>query len=209
MGYEWFPSFSAIPGIVWTPLVSVDRAKLEGVDAVPRKRWESLDYVEWASPDDGIIGGSRSPAAHRAEKLQRGMSMSAKAIAKTISESLDLPGTRSDYHFALLGAWRALEEVRSDDPNVFGSQETLCLADIQLMEQGVALVFSESHWNIQDDPQLAGAAFELLVTLYSREGFVAAAVEIEDRWEAVGRRDTGEAPTMRGRQASLLEEDGY
>src|SRR5207253_81354 len=120
-------------------------------------------------------------------------------IVKSVSEMLALPGTRSDYHFGMLSAWSTLYGARRRDHRVFGWIEALCVADISLLEQGPQLVFAEDHWS---DQERGGypivPAFHQLSSLYQREGFLAAAVEIEKRFAALGAsRPVGEAAFAR------------
>ena len=216
MGYEWFTSFDAIPGVAWQPLVPIDRAKLNGRDAQPRVERRPLYdertylHVEWLTPDGRELSNdSGSPAVLHQRKLETDRELAPRTIAKSISEMLALPGTRSDYHFGMLSAWGALYNGRRRDPRAFGWIEALCLADISLMEQGPDLVFAEEHWS--DLEERGGypivPAFHQLSSLYQREGFLAAAVGIEERCAKLGAsRPVGEEAMAR--QAALLEEDG-
>lgn len=214
--YEWLPSFDAIPEVSWEPLVQIERGKLRGLDARPRvERMQGFDgrtydRVEWLTPaGTGLSEESGSPAALHKRKLEFDPEAAPRAIAKAISEMLALPGTRSDYHFGMLSAWSALHGARRHDPRAFGWIEALCLADISLMEQGPELVFAEDHWS--DLEERGGypvvPAFHQLSSLYQREGFLTAAVDIEKRCAALGAsRPVGEEAIAR--YAALLEEDG-
>ncbi|HVP01422.1 MAG TPA: hypothetical protein VMT10_02535 [Solirubrobacteraceae bacterium] len=215
MKYEWFPSFDAVPGVVWEPLVPIDRGKLRGLDARPHAEERSLYddrtylHVEWLTPTGTELSNeSGSPAALHQRKLETDRELAPRTVAKSISEMLALPGTRSDYHFGMLSAWGSLHGARQRDPRAFGWIEALCLADISLMEQGPELVFAEDHWR---DQERSGypivPAFHQLSSLYQREGFLAAAVEVEKRCAALGAsRPVGDEAIAR--QAALLEEDG-
>jgi hypothetical protein len=214
VGYEWVTSFDAIPGVAWEPLVPIDRSKLRGLDARPqaeeRSFYEGRTYlhVEWLTPDGSELANeSGSPAALHQRNLETDRELAPPTIAKSISEMLALPGTRSDYHFGMLSAWGALHTARRRDPRVFGWIEALCLADISLMEQGPGLVFAEDHWADQERGYPIFPAFAQLSSLYQREGFLAAAVEIEKRCAVLGAgRPAGDEAIAR--QAALLEEDG-
>ena len=107
----------------------------------------------------------------------------------------------------MLQAWEALYAARRRDGRVFDWIESLCLADIELMEQGPELVFAEDHWNNLDQGYPIFPAFQRLSSLYQREGYLADAVEIEKRCAALGAaRPVGEEAIER--QKALLEEDG-
>lgn len=216
MGYEWFPSFDAIPGVRWTPLVPIERGTLRGLDAQPRVErirgfdGRTYDRVEWLAPSgEEVSEESGSPAALHQRQLELDRELAPRTIAKAITEMLALPGTRSDYHFGMLSSWGALHGVRRRDRRAFGWIEALCLADISLMELGPELVFAEDHWS--DLEERGGypvvPAFHQLSSLYQREGFLAAAVNIEKRCATLGAsRPVGEEAIAR--QAALLEEDG-
>jgi hypothetical protein len=175
VSYPWFPSFDAVPGVSWQPLMGVARSNLMGSQA---------DQL-W--------------------KLERDRALTPPMIADTISEALAMQGTRRDYHFGMLAAWRALYRKRRDDPRALAWVETLCLADISLMERGPQLVFIDR--SDLEPARLAQPAFAKLSDLYQREGFLAAAVDVEKRCAVLGAgRVVGEAAIAR--QAALLEEDG-
>jgi hypothetical protein len=147
------------------------------------------------------------PANERWRELEPDRDLAPQTIAKAISEMLALPGSRSDYHFGMLGAWVQLHGARRSDPHAFVWIEALCLADISLMEQGPQLVLDDGlrHTDRSDYP--ITPAFAQLSSLYQREGFLAAAVEIEKRCAALGAsRPAGDQAIAR--QAALLEEDG-
>jgi hypothetical protein len=214
VGYEWFPSFDAIPGVTWESIVPVDRSKLRGLDARPRFERRELyegrfyDSVEWLTPQGHKFDEeSGSPAVLHQRRLDSD-DLAPRTIAKAISEMLELPGTRSEYHFGMLSAWGALYSARRRDLRAFGWIEHLCIADISLMEQGPELVFAEEHWSDQEDRGYPIVpAFDQLSSLYQHEGFLAAAVAIEKRCAALGAsRAVGDGAIAR--QAVLLEEDG-
>jgi hypothetical protein len=215
VGYEWFTSFEAIPGVRWQALVPIDGSKLRGLDAKPRvermTRYGDRAYenVTWLTPAGRLLSEeSRSPAALHQGRLDPYRELTPHAVATGISEVLALPGARSDYHFGLMSAWTALHRPHERDRRAPGWIEALCLADISLMEQGPQLVFTEDHWNNDD---LGGypvfPAFDQLSNLYQHEGFLAAAAAIEKRCAALGQgRPAPEAAIAR--QRTLLEEDG-
>ncbi len=194
----------------------IDQRKLRGLDAAPRvERMEGFegrryDHVEWLKPSGKRLSEeSGSPAAVHQRKLELHGGTAPSTIAKAISEVLTLPGTRSDYHFAMLAAWGALYSARRHDPRAFRWIEALCLADISLMEQGPELVFAEDHWGDQEkrDGYPVLPAIHQLSGLYQREGFLAAAVDLEKRAARLGAsRPVGEDAIAR--QTALLEEDG-
>jgi hypothetical protein len=198
--------------------VAVEPSRLRGFDAHPEVRKLSssedcgYELVEWFDLSGRKISSeSGSPAVlhqrrHLPDRAQPGQP---RTIAKTISEMLALPGTRSDYHFGMLSSWESLYASRRRDHRAFGWIESLCLADIALMEQGPELVFAENHWRTAEGGPgyPVFPAFHELSSLYQHEGFIAAAVEIEKRCASLGAvRPIGESTIAR--QTALLEEDG-
>lgn len=219
MGLEWFRSFDAIPGVSWQPLVAVEPSRLLGFDAHPRvetlpsfgddRTYERVDWLDLSGQPISNESGSPAVLHQRKHLIDRGKDGTPRVIAKAASEMLALPGTRSDYHFGMLAAWHSLDASRRHDHRAFGWIETLCLADITLMEQGPELVFAEDHWRTEEGgPGYPVApAFHRLSSLYQREGFIAAAVEIEKHFAVFGAaRPIGEE--VMARHAALLEEDG-
>jgi hypothetical protein len=77
MGYEWFPSFDAIPGVSWEPIVPIDRSKLPGLRARPRvenKRFydgRPYESVDWLAPNGTELSNeSSSPTVLHQRKLE-------------------------------------------------------------------------------------------------------------------------------------------
>lgn len=213
MNYQWAESFAAIGGISWEPLVPIDRSSLPGIDSRPTVErieglgGESYQRVTWSDKRGELAGEGSSPANQHERHFSNDRELAPRTVARRVSEMLALPGSRSDYHFGMLNAWEALYAARRQDVRVFGWIEALCLADIELMEQGPELVFAENHWNNLDQGYPIFPAFQRLSSLYQREGYLTDAVEIERRCAALGSaRPVGEEAIER--QKALLEEDG-
>ena len=219
MSYEWFRSLDEIPGVRWEPLVPVDRSKLRGHDATPqveiRPLYDDKTYlhVEWLLPDGTPLSeaDSSDPAVLHSRTLESDrQDLAPRTVAKTISEVLALPSTRSNYHFLMLSAWGSLHKSRGRDVRAFGWIEALCWADITMMEQGPELVFAEDHWD--DMPERGGypvwPAIDQLAGMYQREGFLASAVDLEQRFIALAGAPRGRGENAIARQQALLEEDG-
>lgn len=216
MALEWAPSLEAILGARWQPLVAVQSSRLRGRDARPHVRTLStfdgkpLEHVEWFDAAGRKLSeDSGSPAVlHHRRALEGEERPSPYRIAEAISEMLELPGRRSDYHFGMLSAWDALFAARRQDHRVFGWIEALCLADIALLEQGPEQVFPDDYWHADEERTYpVFPAFNRLASLYQREGFLAATVELERRAAALGSTHAAGENAIE-RQAALLEEDG-
>jgi len=213
VSYQWAESFADIDGISWDPLVPIDRSSLLGIDSRPTVErlaglsGDSYEHVTWSDERGELPEEGSSPASQHERHFESDSDLAPRTIAKRVSEMLTLPGSRSDYHFGMLQAWEALYAARRRDGRVFDWIESLCLADIELMEQGPELVFAEDHWNNLDQGYPIFPAFQRLSSLYQREGYLADAVEIEKRCAALGAaRPVGEEAIER--QKALLEEDG-
>jgi hypothetical protein len=215
MGFEWSRSLTEILGASWQPLVEIIPERLAGFGAEPRVRKlgdtgdGGFDYVEWFDPGGvKLADESGSPAVLHSRRASEVQGATAADIAKSVSEMLALPGRRADYHFGMLSAWDSLFAARRTDHRVFGWIERLCLADIAMLEQGPQLTFSENHWVEGEErtyPVFPG--YTRLSSIYQREGFLSAAVDLERRAAALGVvHPAGE--NALARQTALLEEDG-
>ena len=214
MSFQWERSLESVDGVGWVPLLPINRDSLPGIEAEPKVEMlqgyseRPLQHVEWIDPQGKLKDQMTSPSGQREGEFRSDPELAAERIAKVVSEALALPGTRSDYHFSMLGAWEALYGRRRADSRVFCWIEKLCLADIRLMELGPELVFAADHWGDRDeDSYPVFPAFHQLSTLYQREGFLADAVKIEKRGAALGSsRPVGEGAIAR--HQALLQEDG-
>jgi hypothetical protein len=186
-----------------------------GVDARPQVDHlefgdgRSYDRVTWLTPSGQPFSqDTGGPASQHGRGLGRNTDALPASVALTVSEALALPGTRSEYHFLILSAWHALYAGRRHDPLALRWVEALCLADITLLELGPELVFDKQSWGDSDDHRYPIVApFDQLSSLYHREGFLAAAVGIEQRCAALGTtRPVGTEAIAR--QAALLTEEG-
>jgi hypothetical protein len=183
---EWFRNLAEVPGVQWraSDAVQVD-PRLAGArlvtdaqhaeqigELVARNPWRSVtwldaqgqplsdDYLSYQSPAERAL-------AHRWE-----IDDPIRAVG-TCCQALALPGTRHDYHQALI--WLAsVNGVPSD------WLEGALQADIQLVlaDPRTAVV---SPWASEEIPDLSAASrpFLHLMHLYRREGFLLDAASIE------------------------------
>jgi len=200
--------------------VPVDRERLPGHDARPRVETRDLydgktyHDVQWRLPSGTRVESHGEPAEAHMRQLdpihQGDRDPTPETFARVVSEALALPGTPGGYHFTMMRTWDALHAARRRDLRAFGWIEALCWADITLLEQGPERVFPDDRWaDLKDRGGYPVApAINTLSALYQREGFLAAAVDVEHRFAALSG-----APRLRGdeaiaRQQALLEEDG-
>jgi hypothetical protein len=95
-------------------------------------------------------------------------------------EALELPGETTDYHFIIQGCVEELwkRHRRHQDPSLLEHIEHLCWLDIRLVEaQPDAIAFD--HNGAQRYFRVL--AFEHLICLYEREGFLHDAFEVAQR----------------------------
>jgi hypothetical protein len=175
---EWFRRFGDIPGVDYTGDVRIDRSNLAGHDDVPTivsyefegKRRKSLSW-----PIDGG-SGSASPA-HLHRSIDKRETSTSELLLNTM-EGLELPGIASDYHFIVQGCAERLWARRREELQVFEIVERLCWLDIRLiearsdvfsLEPGIEPVFFRV------------IAFQRLIDLYEREGFLKEALDVAVR----------------------------
>ena len=200
----WFTSFSDVPGVVWGPLVPINTRTLKHRDATAStvRRQDYLDPTSsreelcWSHGDQW----SGSPASQYKRGLEE--QRSPEKTARHVSEILALPGTPSDYHFAILAACENLWGARTNELRVLHWIERMCLADIAMFEAipGVAARVDRDRMGI--DQISAGPCFAQLRTIYLREGFLAEAAKLEARMHSIQGRLEG-ADTLADRQAAL------
>ncbi|MEJ7638182.1 MAG: hypothetical protein WKF75_09470 [Singulisphaera sp.] len=96
---------------------------------------------------------------------------------------MELPGSASDYHFALMNAYDLLWKHRQREPEVLPEIERPCLIDIKLVETRPETVRETVQGR---ESTLHVPAFGYLVRLYEREGFIEDALHIARRAAALG-----------------------
>lgn len=151
---KWFPRFGDIPGVTYTTPPGIDRHRLHGADARP-------EVVRYAADGEGLSwprqegSTSASPAHERAFGSDLSQ-LSTTAVISHLSETLELPGEATDYHFAIQGVLEALWRRRRTEPAVLTHVEHLAWLDIDLIRA------RPIYYRI--------LAFQYLITLYEREG---------------------------------------
>src|SRR5262245_38159974 len=191
MAYEWFPRLGDVPELDYEPLLEVDRRALPGhqleaqvehheplysrseAEAQGLGAWaaEPRESVTWGSGNDEY-GGSQSPASQHARQYQEPENEAPAETLQRVVEAVELPGSRSDYHFLMMHAWGALWKERHQDPRAYRWIEELCQVDLRLLALGPELVFAESHWDDREKGFPVQPAANQLIQLYEREGFV-------------------------------------
>lgn len=198
---EWFRHLASVPGLDYAGSPGVDRSKLPGHNAIPKVGVTEFEgkrdeYLMWPSRGGGT---SASPAHQMAFDYPRGKP--ARDILRHCYEAVELPGTASDYHFAIQSCIEGLWNCRRAEPMVLEHVERLCWLDIRLIELRPDVITLEDNGN---DRYFAVLAFKHLGLLYQREGFLHEALDVAER---AARFEQGDPESIRQRIAALEAED--
>jgi hypothetical protein len=182
---RWFPRLAEVPNIGYIGHPGVDRRTLPRHDSEPRVNTFSFD---------GELDRSLSWPTENGETSQ--------SPASAWSSLAELPGTATDYHYALLRSYQVLWGLRRGQPEILADLERLCLLDIALAEARpvVARINGEGEGRWLSIP-----AFSYLVQLYERDGFLEDALGIAKRGAALGQGES-EVGRLEERLASIRAE---
>jgi hypothetical protein len=117
---------------------------------------------------------SASPAKNWETKPRRGETEAQTAL-RQLRETLELPGTLSDYHFAIQHCHDELRGDAREEPWVLEEVERLCRLDIRLIEAYPKTITSEYGG---DRTYYGVSAFHQLTGMYEKEGFLREALEV-------------------------------
>jgi hypothetical protein len=200
---EWFRCLADVPGSDYRSDPRVRRSSLPGHDSVPKRSVHTFEGKRHESLTWPTTHGetSASPASRRATEASAPRNESTEATLRRLYEILELPGTTSDYHFAIQGWVDALWKRRREEPSVLPEIERLCWLDIRLIEARPATITYErdgttTHFRV--------LAFGYLIQLYEREGYVAEALDVAERAARFG--DPAAAADLRERRAQIESE---
>jgi hypothetical protein len=202
-----------IPGLDYEPPVAVDRAKLPNRNAMPQvHRFEFDGHIReslsWDYPDDAQrSGGSASPAHGVAFSGDDHSELTTAAVLGKLWEGLELPGLPSDYHFAIQGVAGSLWSRRRTEPEVFEWFEYLNLLDLRLIQAAPDAVRDEFAGDQPDRAEFYRVpAFDNIISMYSREGFLQEAQRVAALAERFGQGEVG--AELNERIGALQAEDG-
>jgi hypothetical protein len=173
----WYPSFGEIPGLSYVTPDFVDPARLRRSSVRPEiHRYKGADGNEFvAATWPG--GTSQSPASGH---IVFDLVAKLDTLRRRAAEALELPGTASDYHFALMGAADVIHSRRREATWALEEVERLCWLDVRLIE--LRPDDNESDLNLR---QVGQRCFNHLLSLYQREGYWLEALQVTDRAAAV------------------------
>ncbi len=192
----WYPRFGDIPGVSYGTPAGLIVEKLAGSGMQPTtRRYETSVSLDWGNT-------SRSPASQHAE--YNDTSASVARITRRLEEVLELPGTASDYHFALLVGADSLYRRRFAEADALPAVERFCWLDIQLIEArpDAFMVDASKSGDYYRFPTLSR-----LITLYSTEGYLREALGIVEKTERFGQAE-GHREKLLTRIAMVETEDG-
>jgi hypothetical protein len=177
---EWFRRLADVPDVGYTADPRVKRGRLPGHDTVPTIslhtfEGEPREYLSWPMPNGSTI---QSPAGSYSATHLQDSAKSAEMLLQRLHETLELPGTVSDYHFAIQRCVEELWRHRQREPTVLQEVERLCWLDIRLIEARPETIVSPKKG---DPTYFQILAFGHLVDLYSGEGFLREALEVAER----------------------------
>ena len=198
---HWYRRFAEIPGVGYegdlrlrerlaarniTP--EVTRDVFGGREAVSLM-WPSRAGTTSASPVHQLTFGTTAEE-------------SSENLRERILSALELPGELSDYHFAIQGAAEALWKKRREEPQHIAFAEWLYWWDVRLIEAHPHVVQIRPG-----EPEYFGVhAFDRIVGLYEREGFLHEALAAAERF-ARFRPQLDTVSELRERVERLREEE--
>ncbi len=181
-GRDWVQRIGAISGLHHETAANINVRGLPGYGLTPSVRKYSFEGaaradLEWRWPDGSTTGYSPSSAWVNVE----GEFTAAEKVLR-LDESLELPGTPSEYHFALLRTYEFLWPSRRRQCEILSDIERLCLLDIQLVETVPSIINS-------DGVIFSVPAFIHLIQLYELDGYLEDAFHLARRAAAIGQNE--------------------
>ena len=173
---RWFPRFAEIPGIQYEPPKGLDFSHLPDRGKVPEIDYYEFDgkrhkSIMWRSGDTST---SASPAKEW-KTIPRPDETEATTILRQVYETLELPGTLSDYHFALQNAHNELSNYIGKEFWVSAQVERLCRLNIILIDKYPETISYENDEGIH---YARVTAFGRLRNFYENEGFLRESLHI-------------------------------
>lgn len=174
-----------------------NQGKIISPDVAPRER-------RWNSASPATQHSVRRVGRRQPDQT----SPTAQELLQELFKTLELPGELNDYHSAISISCSSLWSHRRDAPWVSPAIERFCLLEIRLLE-----VFPNFRQDAHPDSYtdnvapLRYAAFDNLVRLYEREGYLLEAMDVAERAKRMGQGDEL-ADQLRERVEALRAEGG-
>src|SRR5262245_39755570 len=172
----WFRRLAEVPQVGYESGSGVDRSLLPGHNDTPEFHYH--DYE--GNRDISLLwpmgqGSTSASPAKSWEPTQRQGETIVEFKLRRLNEKLELPGTLSDYHFAIQGCHDELSRLTRQSPQVMEVIETLCWLDIRLIEHFPDTITYESGG---EKAFFGVSAFHRLISLYQKEGYLDEALRI-------------------------------
>lgn len=200
---KWYRRFADVPDIGYQGSPGVDRTRLPGHNVVPEISYYNFEgkhrvSMMWPMKDGST---SASPANTWETKPSKG-EIHAETLLRNLHEKLELPGTLSDYHFAIQHCHGELGQHAREAFWIYEEIERLCWLDITLIEKYPVTITDEYGG---ERTYYGVTAFHKLIDMYEKEGYIREALkvaQIAKRFE----QDTGKVEELRERIASVEAE---
>lgn len=195
----WSDGLANLPGVGYRPPPGVRPPRLPRSQLVPRVGRHEFDGDRHVSHDWATDGGSTSASPASRYFSGRDAPVTTREVLDRLHAGLALPGTPSDYHFAIQHAIEAVWKRRHTDPDAAAVVERLCLLDLHLVEA-------------YPDPFRSGGSFavihaaRLLVQLYEGAGDLEAALAAARRVEPM-LNGTQDVTRLEGKLRLMHEEE--
>ena len=193
----WAPCLAELPGIEYVPPEGVGRPRLATRHATPRVSHHEYDgsasaWLSWETRDGST---SASPAQRYVSEWPTDEAPTPEVV-RHLHAGLALPGTPSDYHFAIQHVIDALWKRRRTDPEAISPIEGLCLLDTAIVE---------AHRFKENMPLAPNLAIRTLIKMYEGAADFDAALEVARRslpyW-----MDNGDIERLEEKRGRLTEE---
>lgn len=196
----WYRRFAEVPGVGYEGDLQL-RSRLAGRDVTPSVHRFEFDGrltvgLSWPTKE----GSSGASPVHELA-FGNWSDQTSPAIRERVLSALELPGQLSDYHFVIQSCADALWKRRRNEPWQVAFVEWLCWWDVRLVEAHSHII--EIAPGKQEYLQVL--AFDRLVDLYEREGFLHEALATAERF-ARFRPNIDTVSELRTRVARLRAE---
>lgn len=176
MDENWFPRFAEIPGIEYEPPAGLDFSRLPGRGKIPEISYYDFDgkkrkSIMWKY---GSVSSGASPA-HDWKAAPRPGESEVATLLRQVYETLELPGTLGDYHFALQRTHDELNRFIGKESWVPAELEKLCWLNVRLLERHPETIAYENDEGVH---YARVTAFNRLISLYENEGYLRDALEV-------------------------------
>lgn len=193
---KWYRRLADVPTLNYPGSPGVIRTSLPGHNTVPVIDRYGFEDLMWTMGKDGWTSSSPS---NQWESSPRANETKADFILRRLHEKLELPGTLSDYHFAIQNGHDELQKQIRQAPWVLNEIERLCWLDIRLIELYPATI----TWEQEGKKEFFRvSAFYRLIDLYLKEGYLAEAMNVAEIAERFGQK--GDALERLRERAALL-----